>query len=276
MNFLKRIGNSANQNMDLSKFNPNDTIMVWAKVNRKVKLKPLEFDDLLLSNVPKSEKLRFVCLSDTHGKHDGVDLPEGDVLLHTGDFTMTGRTNEIEDFNHWLGTLPYKHKIVIAGNHDKGLDKIFKKEAALDGHDALSNCTYLEDEEVTIGGYKIYGSPWTPEFGYWGFMERRESLDVIWNKIPDDTDILLTHGPPLGILDHCQSGALAGCMHLLDAIVNRVKPKFHIFGHIHESRGLLRSELSDTIFINASNCTIRYRPDNAPVVFELPIKGNIV
>ena len=263
--------------VDLRNSNPNDTIMVWAKVNRKIKLKPLEQDDLLLPpSVPESNKLKFLCLSDTHGHHDDIQLPAADVLLHTGDFTMRGRIEEIEDFNNWLGTLPYEHKIVIAGNHDKGLDKVLKKENAVDGHTILSNCTYLEDEEITIGGYKIYGSPWVPQFGYWGFMKSRASLNETWDKIPIDTDILLTHGPPLGILDHCESGALAGCMHLLDTVINRVKPKFHVFGHIHESRGLTRSGLSDTSFINAATCTILYRPDNKPIIFELPLKERLL
>ena len=257
--------------MDLSNCDPYDNIETWAKIEQAVNLKPLDDNDLLLpSDIPRSEKLRFVCLSDTHGKHEGVSLPEDvDVLLHTGDITMWGLRKEIQNFNEWIGTLSCRHKIVIAGNHDAGLERLKNKGLI---QTMLSNCTYLEDEEITIGGYKIYGSPWVPQFGSSAFAKSRKSLKHTCDEIPSDTDILITHGPPLGILDHCESGARAGCMYLLDAVINRVKPKFHIFGHIHEARGFTESKLSGTKFINASNCTIHYRPSNEPVIFEVPIK----
>ncbi|XP_075241041.1 metallophosphoesterase domain-containing protein 1-like [Convolutriloba macropyga] len=257
--------------IDFSSYNPNNTIVSWAQVNRKIPLEKKSRTDLLLPELKPEEKIRFVCLSDTHSKHLDIDLPEGDVLIHTGDISMRGDASEIELFNKWLQDLPFKHKVVIAGNHDMCLDRRLKRgRKPANGHEILDNCVYLEEESTEIEGYKIFGSPWVPTFGFWGFMKNRDVIKEVWDRIPDDTDILLTHGPPMGILDHCDTGALAGCMYLLDAVINRVKPKYHIFGHIHESNGIVKSVKTDTTFINAANCTVFYDADNAPFVFELP------
>ncbi|XP_063729487.1 metallophosphoesterase domain-containing protein 1-like [Symsagittifera roscoffensis] len=259
--------------INFSSCNPESTITSWARVNRKVGLENKSRQDLLLPELEERDKIRFVCLSDTHNKHTDVVLPEGDVLIHTGDFCMRGVIDEAEEFNRWLGTLPFEHKVVIAGNHDMCLDTRMKRgRKIVDGHELFTNCYYLQEESVEIEGYKIFGSPWVPTFGFWGFMENRSEIKQYWDKIPSDTDILLTHGPPMGVLDKCESGALAGCMHLLDAVVNRVKPKYHVFGHIHEDRGIAHAAFSETTFINAANCTIFYQAENEPIVFELPRK----
>ena len=149
---------------------------------------------------------------------------------------MAWRSNSIcklssNELKH-LFQLPYKHKIVIAGNHELGWDSDTK-----DLKNELTNCTYLEDSSVEINGLKIYGTPYQPEFGRWAFnLERgRECLDK-WNQIPSDTDILVTHGPPLGFGDECKRGNRAGCVDLLHTVQQRVKPKYHIFGHIHEGK----------------------------------------
>lgn len=136
----------------------------------------------------------------------------------------------------------------------------------------IQNCThYLEDEGVIIGGYKIWGSPWSPWFYDWGFNLRRgPEIQAKWNLIPDETDILITHGPPLGFGDKCSDGYWAGCGDLLDTIRTRVKPAYHISGHIHEGYGILSD--GTTTYINASSVNEDYYAVNKPIVFDLPIK----
>ena len=230
--------------------------------------------------------LRFVCLSDTHSKHLQIkNLPKGDVLLHSGDFSYGGETSEIEAFTEWLGTLDFKYKVVIAGNHEVSFDLEREKSLKLkffgegtnfnfaDYKAKLGNCIYLEDSAVTIEGIKIYGSPHQPTFHDWGFNREEEERKRLWSLIPEDTDILLTHGPPYDIMDLCFSGAKAGCRILRDEVLNRVKPKYHIFGHIHEANGV--EEIDGVTFINASTCNLRYKPKNAIHVFDLPIKNQV-
>tara|TARA_R110002073_G_scaffold128374_2_gene274096 strand:- start:242 stop:643 length:402 start_codon:yes stop_codon:yes gene_type:complete len=131
----------------------------------------------------------------------------------------------------------------------------------------MTNCIYLQDESVEIEGLKIYGSPWQPWFFNWAFNLRTpEELKEKWDKIPEDTDVLVTHGPPLGILDLTMDGLNVGCSELIKA-VERIKPRAHIFGHIHEGYG--DTMLDGCIFVNASINTHRYRPINEPIIFEI-------
>lgn len=189
--------------------------------------------------------LRFVCLSDTHGHHNEIDIPPGDVLLHAGDISSRGKLDQIRDFNFFLGTLPHTHKIIIAGNHDFGFEKDPDAARAL-----IVHATYLQDEAIEIDGIKIYGSPWQPEFHNWAFnLKRGAELRAKWDQIPADTDILLTHGPPYGILDRIWSGAKVGCVDLL-ARVQAVRPKLHLFGHIHEAAGY--QQVDDIHYVNAA------------------------
>ena len=229
----------------------------------------------------KPGTIRFVCLSDTHNLISKIIIPHGDVLLHTGDFSGIGDEEEVVEFNRFLGSLSFRHKIVIAGNHDltfdiekqESLKKRFNNLINVDAKrvkSLLKECTYLEDSEVLINGYKIYGSPWTPTFFDWGFnLDRGPDIKQKWDLIPGDTDILLTHGPPKGILDRCSDGSEAGCEDLLFKI-QEVRPLIHVFGHIHEGYGVKFK--GTTKFINASNCTLRYQPTNKPWVFDLPCR----
>ncbi|MCU0354574.1 MAG: metallophosphatase domain-containing protein [Cytophagales bacterium] len=206
--------------------------------------------------------MRIVCLSDTHGAHDETDVPDGDLLLHAGDLSRRGKEPEIIAFNKWLGTLPHKHKVVVAGNHD------FLFERQPDVAEALiTNAIYLKDNGIEIEGLKIWGSPITPWFYDWAF-NRRRGADIrrYWDKIPPDTDILVTHGPPQGILDRTERGDLVGCQDLLEAVW-RVKPKLHLFGHIHEAYGQM--EADGIRFVNASIMNVNYFPVNAPIVVEV-------
>jgi Icc-related predicted phosphoesterase len=206
--------------------------------------------------------MKIVCLSDTHAAHNRIQVPDGDILLHAGDVSRRGLEHEIIEFNEWLGTLPHKHKIMIAGNHDFMFEKYPKPARKL-----ITNAIYLEDEGIEIEGLSIWGSPITPWFYNWAFNRHRgAAIRKFWDMIPAKTDILITHGPPLGILDQTDRGEAAGCEDLLEA-VHRIKPKLHLFGHIHEGYGM--KEIDGTTFINASIMDIEYRPVNKAVVFEI-------
>lgn len=209
-----------------------------------------------------SKRLRIVAISDTHNMHDMVMVPDGDILIHAGDFTNQGTPEEIERFNAFLAELPHRYKVVIAGNHDFAFERTPEEARAM-----LTSCIYLQDEAVTIEGLKIYGSPWQPEFMDWAFnLPRGEPLREKWALIPEDTQVLVTHGPPAGHGDVLCSGLAVGCQDLREA-VERVRPQLHIFGHIHEGHGITQNEY--TSFINASSCDESYEPFNPPVVIEL-------
>jgi Icc-related predicted phosphoesterase len=178
--------------------------------------------------------LCLVCIGDTHGHHRKLKLPVGDILIHSGDFMVDGSSvEEIDDFNLWLGSLPFRHKLVIAGNHDRLFDDDPKLARA-----HLTNATYLQDSGVTLEGLKFWGSPVNSVGGDWAFSrDRTVKIRKHWDRIPDDTDVLITHEPPFGTLD--KSHILAkhrGCQYLLGA-VRRVQPKLHVFGHVHGSYG---------------------------------------
>lgn len=210
--------------------------------------------------------MRIVCISDTHGQHDKLALPDGDLLLHAGDSTKRGTEEQIASFDRWLRRLPHRYKVVIAGNHDFAFERIPEARTWIVG------ATYLQDEGIEIEGLHIWGSPWQPRFFDWAFnLDRGEPLRQVWSKIPAKTDILVTHGPPMGILDATFRGEAVGCEELREA-VERIRPKLHLFGHIHESYGLVERTWPDgrvTRFVNASTCTLSYSPDQAPVVVEL-------
>jgi len=206
--------------------------------------------------------MKIVIVSDTHGMHDEIDIPDGDVLIHAGDFTQNGKLKQVVRFNEFLGKLNHRHKLVIAGNHEYCFEK-----APLESQNLLTNCTYLQDSTAVIEGVKFYGSPWQPWFLDWAFnLERGEEIRDKWRLIDCDTDILITHGPPEGHGDKIYSGEAVGCEELIK-VVESIKPKYHIFGHIHEGYGVTQND--DTKFINASTCDLHYNPVNEPIVIEL-------
>lgn len=284
---------------------PTEFWSTWTKTARVMRLQVKHPEE-----PPVENKLRFVCMSDTHSltSHLKQKVPRGDVFIHAGDFTRCGALNEIREFNSWLGKLPHKHKIVIAGNHELSFDPTFHDldlssgpRGGRSGHlgdsplhltqnvlsmekltldnaaqasspvqKELTNCTYLQDSSVTIQGLKIYGTPWQPEFNGWAFnLPRGTACLQRWNQIPDDTDILISHTPPLGFGDLCSTGVRVGCVELLHSVQQRIRPKYHIYGHIHEGYGV-RSDGS-VLYINASTCDVNYLPCNPPVVFDVPL-----
>ncbi len=227
--------------------------------------------------------MRLVIISDTHAYHSAIKMPEGDMVIHCGDNTIYGEEYEMKSFLEWFGGLKYKHKVFINGNHEvmvakKSLgDRTYthlKVQERNKYH--FDNITYLENEAVEIEGLKFYGSPNTPEFFDWAYMYGRGGEGKeIWAKIPDDTDVLITHGPPETILDGVRPHAhyhspFAGCPYLLER-VREIKPKLHCFGHIHEhygTRRLANPKYSDTLFVNASTCNSRYVPVHPPIVVD--------
>ena len=210
--------------------------------------------------------MKIVAIADTHGMHDDVKVPKGDILVHAGDITGDGSFRSFADFLRWFKAQPHAFKCFVGGNHDRVLDKEYNtvKEMIKD-----SGCIYLENSGCILDGLNVYGSPITPKFNDWYFMEERDLIGKYWKNIPKNLDLLITHGPPYKVLDGVLSAYgdhHVGCEALMDKI-NEVKPKYHIFGHIHCSYG--QNKIGDTTFINASVCDDNYDVVNKPIVIEL-------
>lgn len=206
---------------------------------------------------------RLVFISDTHGFHD-FEVPDGDVLIHAGDGCGRGTLEEARSWIRFLQRQPHPHKIMIAGNHDR----CFESESERARQLVPKGVVYLQDSGCDVDGLRVWGSPWQPEFCDWGFnLPRGPQLARKWALIPDAVDILVTHGPPHGVLDRNESNTACGCEDLRHA-VRRVQPRVHAFGHIHEGYGT--RVVDGTLFINASKCTATYRPTNAAIVVDLP------
>lgn len=206
--------------------------------------------------------MKIVLLSDTHGSHSYLDIPQGDLLIHAGDFSMRGREGETRNFIDWFSAQPHPHKVFISGNHDF----LAEEDPAIFRTMLPDNVHYLENSGVEIEGIEIWGSPISPWFHNWAFNRHRgDAIRPYWQKIPLTTDILITHGPPYGILDETDRGEVVGCQDLWNRI-EEVQPKLHVFGHIHEGYGQLQKE--ETLFVNASIVNLRYNPVNAPVVLD--------
>ena len=213
--------------------------------------------------------MKCIAVSDIHLKD--IKTPEADLLIVAGDMTMTGEANQIEWFCQWLYSQPQKNKVWIAGNHDFD----FEREAKLGEKIAeKTDSVYLNDSEVVIDGVKIWGSPITPEFHHWAFNRSRGfEIRKHWNAIPENVDILITHGPPLGYLDAVEDEHV-GCEDLLNKIQYELKhpPRYHVFGHIHEGYGrssIKREDGKVVELINASSCDRKYNPVNPPIEFEV-------
>lgn len=207
--------------------------------------------------------MKIVAVSDTHSKVPVDGIPPGDVLVHAGDLTRRGSLEEIAAVGTWLRSLPHPRIVVIAGNHDFAFQRspVEARRALGDGIE------YLEDTGVEIDGVAFWGSPWQPWFHDWAFnLPRGPQLAEKWSLIPPGTHVLVTHGPPHGILDRTASGEQAGCRELAER-VRAIRPAVHVFGHIHEGSGTARE--ADTLFVNASICDLRYAPINPARVIDI-------
>lgn len=209
--------------------------------------------------------MRLVAMSDTHGKHAHVMVPDGDVLVHAGDATPNGKIVDVKKFAGWYGSLPHAHKIFVAGNHDFGFENEDQEKCRKIIRD--NGITYLQDQACIINGLKFYGSPWQPDFHNWAFnLPRGTALKAVWNRIPLDTDVLITHGPPHGMMDRTEQGLNVGCMDLMLRLPD-LRLRAHIFGHIHEGYGIKVGLIAT--YVNASICTPAYNATNAPIVVDV-------
>ncbi len=219
--------------------------------------------------------MRITVISDTHTKHHQLtnDLIGGDLIIHAGDISSMGYFEEIKDFCNWYESLnQYDNSVFIAGNHDWGFqDNKVQISSLVDSYEWI---TYLEDSKLTFVNKEatemcsIWGTPWQPEFHNWAFNLPRNGweLQEKWMRIPSDIDILVTHGPPFGILDVSSYGNMnAGCELLLEAVKVK-KPKIHIFGHIHSGFGY--QYVDGTHYINASMLDERYKYSRKPLTFD--------
>lgn len=216
--------------------------------------------------------MKIICIADMHSNIDGVTIPPCDILLIAGDAGPARIQPELSlgmqqawflgKFNRWLDKQPAKYEIIIPGNHDW----IFQIDP--DSVVPYLNCHYLMDSSITIEGLKIHGTPWQPVFNDWAFNAPEPLLAEKFEKIDSDIDILLSHCPPLNVLDFVpgpKGGEHCGSSSLMDKIL-QVKPIYVIFGHIHEAYGKVKKD--GITFINCSVLDGQYRMTNKPVVVE--------
>jgi len=211
-------------------------------------------------NAGSQESLTIVVISDTHELHREVDIPAGSLLIHCGDLSMLSRSlRAIHDFNDWLGELPHRHRILVPGNHDRFAEDPSNRKL-------ISNATVLINEGIEVEGLRIWGIPITPVGP--AFCERSaEERRRIYSRVPNETDVLISHGPPRGILDRSPGSSFhSGDQELLDA-VTRVKPRLHVFGHIHGAHGLFGTK--DTLFANAALLGSDGDIDKQPIVVRM-------
>ena len=225
---------------------------------------------------------RITAISDTHGKHKQLDgfLPGGDILIHAGDISSMGYNEEITDFCKWFdGIDNYTLKVFIAGNHDYGFQQ--RVEEAMQIVNSYKTIEYLQDDWVgfqkdDLKEIRIWGSPWQPEFHSWAFNLPRNGreLELKWNTIPKNTDILITHGPAWGYVDMVRGEYQhLGCEKLIERI-SVLNTPIHICGHIHSGYG--QQTNGDTTFINASVLNERYIFTQRPTTFDYnPLNNNI-
>lgn len=197
-------------------------------------------------------------IADTHQKHREITIPQCDILIHCGDFCSFQRDdlNTLEDVDVWFAESPASKVVCIGGNHDFMLES---REFQ------FAHAEFLEDGLIELGGLTIYGSPWCPDLSGFAYYQNEVDLAERWRRIPEGIDVLITHTPPQGILDVPSSGSVQlGCPHLREEL-NRIRPKLHVFGHVHASHGSLKD--ANTQYFNAAivggkNFEVRHAPTN--------------
>lgn len=210
--------------------------------------------------------MRIVAVADTHTfEADLGQVPDGDVFVHAGDLLRGGTLDELGPVADWIQRLPHRHKVVVAGNHDWCF--VNDRDAACE---RLGEVIYLQDAGITIDGVRFWGSPWQPEYNDWAFnLPRGPALAEKWSKIPEGLDVLITHGPPRGFGDAGPTEHRAGCKDLLER-VRQVRPRVHLFGHIHQDGGMWLD--GSTRFFNVTT----WECERAPTVFDVdPSTGTI-
>lgn len=209
--------------------------------------------------------MRLVIISDTHEQEDKIVLPEGDVLIHCGDITYKGSISAITKFSEWLDRQKFAKKCIILGNHD-----LFEFRNQHIPAQVLNKpgVHFLHNSGVEIDGVKFWGSPYSPRFFDWAWnVDRGSDIAKIWAQIPDDTNVLITHGPQLKVLDEVPRGENVGCRDLSNRINELKVLKVFCFGHIHNSSGVVKN--NRVWCVNASICDEQYRPTNPPRVIDI-------
>lgn len=208
--------------------------------------------------------VRICFISDVHNKYKKLILPEADIIVCSGDMTSVGKEHEIRNFLKWYNELNYPHKIFIAGNHDI----MFENEGFFARSLVPYKIHYLQDSGVELMGLNFYGTPVNKSFPRWAFHKDEDGLKKHWEAIPDNTDILITHNPPYGILDKSiDQPQRFGSTSLYYEVFTRIKPVIHVYGHIHSGHG--SKFISGTHFINASNLNEQYEVEYNPILVEI-------
>lgn len=205
-------------------------------------------------------------ISDTHTKHDGITFPQPLlnqedtwVLVHTGDFSYQGLPHEVNSFKRWLQCQPHYYKVLIAGNHELTFENL------IDGHKEFSKCAntyYLQETGCEIAGYKFWGTPYTMRFFDWAFQVDRGVDDhQRFSKIPNDTDIVLCHGPAQGVADTCpdindRNRIVSVGSSALRKRLKAIEPKLMVSGHLHKHAGVYAQP--ECLYVNASVLDDRY------------------
>lgn len=221
--------------------------------------------------------LKLVLLSDTHCRLRKISVPSGDLLLHAGDLTFKGDIQEISQELRELGRIAKNFKygcVLTAGNHDWLSER---EPALMEQMCKDEGLIYLCNSGVEIEGLKIWGSPVTPFFRNWAWNRHRGSnIKTFWDIVPDNTNILISHGPPMGILDGVErfNGKICeyeiehvGCQDLYNRIQELKQLKLHVSGHIHQGYGQIK--IGGITYVNAAICTESYKPSNLPITIEL-------
>jgi predicted phosphodiesterase len=219
------------------------------------------------------KNIKIVCISDTHSQHDSMPpLPDGDLLIHAGDWTRNGGLTETIEFLYWFRCQPHQYKILVAGNHDR----LAEEQSHLFRSLIPFNAIYLQDSGVMIDDLKIWGTPVTPEFGNWAFNRDRHTIGAHYEAIPKDTNVLISHGPPFGIRDkmadngphsYLGGGQNIGCGELYDILPSLTQLRLMVFGHVHESYGTY--ERDGVTYINAAQLNEKNQLKNSPIILEL-------
>ena len=219
--------------------------------------------------------MKIIFISDTHNQHNLIpthylDNTDGsvDTIIHAGDVSSRGTEDEIKVFLNWFSKLPFKNKIFIPGNHDWFFERVSKHiiDYTMSKYPEV---VLLNDSGIEIDGIKIWGSAITPYFGGWAFNRVGEEIKKHWDMIPEDTNILITHGGPLGIgyNNVTLEGQDVGCPYLAIKITELSDLKIFCQGHIHEGYGSYQID-NGPLFLNASVLNRRYKMCNKPIIVD--------
>ena len=214
-------------------------------------------------------------ISDTHNLHEELRIPQGiDAVIHCGDesesMDLAKNERQSREFFRWFSTLRIEHKIFVPGNHSTAI------EQGLIRPQEYPSIRFLIHQQTQLGDLLVFGTPYTPRFFDWAFMRDRKDLDAVWQTIPDQVDILISHGPPKGFLDRTRDMAShkrihVGSQSLTRHVQERIKPRVHAFGHIHDEMGIKNFGTvldGGVLFVNCSCCDQSIQLENHGIVIE--------